>query len=204
MGFSKKNISPKKYRFFVVKSGFWWFFRYHANFWKNRKIKKKSCKFFDFDKKLNFADLIALVHLVSENMSSGGHFGTFTTHRTHLFIYLGSVEDVVQNVAYLGLSSSVQVRCSKSFREKLKSFENNLFLPFCSKFNVVYGKILYFAIQISIHHFIAFWKFALDFSRFFSTRHRRWVFFGFLKLLTNSSLDRRQELLYRPEHVCFV
>ena len=156
MGFSKKKLfRQKNIDFSSSKVDFGGFLGTMQIFEKSKK-SKKSCKFFDIDKKLNFADLIALIHLVSENMSSGGHFGTFTTHRTHLFIYLGSVEDVVQNVAYLGLSSSVQVGCSKSFREKLKSFENNLFLPFCSKFNVVYGKILYFAIQISIHHFIAF------------------------------------------------
>ena len=93
--------------------------------------------------KSSFGDPIGLTHLVSENIGSGGHFGVFTTQITHFKLSLDlpkSPSRSPKKTKKSGLNFAESAECSKSFREKLKAFENNLFLLFNSIFDVVYGK----------------------------------------------------------------
>ena len=53
----------------------------------------------NFDKiyqKSVFVDSIGLIHQVSENIGSGGHFGVFTTHISHFGTEYGPFEDAGQ------------------------------------------------------------------------------------------------------------
>ena len=52
----------------------------------SRKISRKS----------SFGVPIGLIHLVSENIGLGGHFGVFTTHTTHLD-HLNEASELFEN-----------------------------------------------------------------------------------------------------------
>ena len=142
MGFSKKNYLDKKIQFLPT---FWWFFGffYISRKTKILKIQKKIVIFRKFDQKSSFCVPVGLYHPVSENIGHAGHFGVFTTHTTLFFALFGSIEVAAQVCPKWWNPDGIFAdfgECSKNSGEKCNGLKNILFLPFCSKFNVVYEK----------------------------------------------------------------